>query len=150
MTPVIPGDSNPPADPLNYIPAQAGLDSAAATPLDLTPYFTDGDTSDIITLSIAPTDLPAGLSFDPATGIISGTPDADASQGGVDGVYTIPVTATDSNGSSFTTNVTYTITNPAPVAENDDYTTNEDTPISVNVLTDNDSCLLYTSPSPRD
>lgn len=139
VTPFVPGDPNTPADPLNYIPAQTGTDSVALTPFDLTPFFTDADSTDTLTLSIAPADLPAGLSFDAATGNISGTPDADASQGGVNGVYTIPVTATDSNGSTIVTNVTYTVTNPAPVAVNDAFATNEDTPITVNILTGSDS-----------
>jgi VCBS repeat-containing protein len=141
VTLVVPGDPNAPADPLNYIPTQSGTDSATVTPLDLTLYFADSDASDVVTLTLDPTDLPAGLSFDGT--FISGTPTADASQGGVStalgGVYTIPVTATDSNGSTVVTNVTYTISNLAPDAVNDSYTTPEETPISVNVLTNNDS-----------
>ena len=139
-TPVDPQDPRvPPLDPQNYIPAQSGDDSSVIAPLDLTPYFGDPDSSDAVTLSVAPSDLPEGLVFDPLTNTISGTPSADASQGGVDGVYTIPVTATDMSGETFTTNVTYTISNPAPIAVNDSYTTPEDTPISVNILTENDS-----------
>ena len=53
----------------------------------------------------------------------------------MDGVYTIPVTATDSNGSTITTNVTYTITNPAPIAQNDAFTTVEDVMVSGDLLT---------------
>ncbi|MEE9375031.1 MAG: Ig domain-containing protein, partial [Rhizobiaceae bacterium] len=63
-------------------------------------------------------DLPAGLTFDPLTNTISGTPDNSASQSGdpgTPGVYTIPVTATDPNGATFTTNVVFTIVNPPPV-----------------------------------
>jgi hypothetical protein len=131
--PVVPGDPNPPADPLNYIPAQTAQDSAAITPLDLTPYFNDVD-GDPLTLTIAPADLPDGLSFDGTS--ISGTPDADASQGGTGGVYTIPVVVTDGNGGTFTTNVTYTITNPAPTAVADNYNSPEDGTISGNVIND--------------
>ncbi|WP_371396900.1 Ig-like domain-containing protein [Fretibacter rubidus] len=136
IVPVVPGDPNPPTDPNNYIPSQTGIDGQTQTALDLTPYFTDPD-GDSLTLSIAPADLPAGLMFDGTT--ISGTLDNSASQGGINGVYTIPVTVTDGNGDSFTTNVTYTVTNPAPTAVNDSYMTAEDTPISVNVVTDNDT-----------
>ena len=129
---------DPPVDPQNYIPAQAAEDGAPSTPLDLTPYFGDPDGTDTVTLSIDPADLPEGLVFDPATGVISGTPTADASQGGADGVYVIAVTATDPSGATFTTNVTYTVTNPAPVAMDDNYATQEDTAITVNVISDND------------
>ncbi|WP_235558686.1 ribonucleoside-diphosphate reductase subunit alpha [Bordetella bronchiseptica] len=43
--------------------------------------------------------MPPGLTLDPATGIISGTLDNSASQGGAnnDGVYTVEITATDAN-----------------------------------------------------
>ncbi len=124
--PTIPGDPNPPADPDNYIPPQTGLDSSPSTPLDITPFFDDVD-GDPVTLTIDPADLPPGLSFDGTT--ISGTPSADASQGGTNGVFTIPVVATDGNGGTFTTNVTYTITNPAPIAQDDALTAGEDGPV---------------------
>ena len=92
-----------------------------------------------MTLFVDPADLPEGLVFDPVTGILSGTPSSDASQGGIDGVYTIAVTATDPSGETFTTNVTYTVTNPAPVAVADNFSTPEDTPLTVNVIDNNDS-----------
>ena len=70
-----------------------------------------------MTLSIDEADLPAGLSFDPLTGILSGTLDPSASQGAPNGVFEIPVTATDESGETFTTILTYTVTNPAPVVD---------------------------------
>ena len=100
---------DPPVDPLNYIPAQSAEDGSSVTPLDLTPFFGDPDSSDALTLAVDPADLPDGLVFDPVTGILSGTPSSDASQGGIDGVYIIPVTATDSSGETFTTNVTLSL-----------------------------------------
>jgi len=127
----------PPVDPADYIPAQTGDDSDPMADLDLTPYFTDTDGSDVLTISVDPADLPLGLSFDPLTGVISGTPDADASQGGVGGVYTIPVTVDDGNGGTFTTNVVYTISNPAPIAQDDAVTGDEDTVITGDLFADN-------------
>ena len=117
IVPMIPGDPNQPVDRTDFIPSQTGVDSTPITELDLTAFFSDPDTSDVVTLTIVPADLPSGLTFDGTT--ISGTPDADASVGGDngDGTYTIPVTVTDSNGDSFVTELVYTITNPAPVVD---------------------------------
>ena len=108
----------PPLDPLDYIPVQNGVDSTPFTSTDLNVFFGDPDTNDDVTLSIDPADLPPGLVFDPATGVISGTPNSDVSQGGNPlnpGTYSIPVTAEDPSGAQFTTNVTLVFTNPPPV-----------------------------------
>ena len=78
---------DPPVDPLNFIPAQSVEDGSPVTPLDLTPFFGDPDSSDALTLFVDPADLPDGLVFDPVTGILSGTPSSDASQGGTDGLH---------------------------------------------------------------
>ncbi|WP_131539491.1 putative Ig domain-containing protein [Pedobacter nototheniae] len=51
------------------------------------------------------TNLPPGLTFDPATRQISGTPT-------LKGTFTIPVTATDANGNSITSNYTLKVTDP--------------------------------------
>ncbi|WP_316804689.1 putative Ig domain-containing protein [Pedobacter nototheniae] len=51
------------------------------------------------------TNLPPGLTFDPATQQISGTPT-------LKGIYTIPVTVTDANGNSVTSNYTLKVTDP--------------------------------------
>ncbi|MCZ4245230.1 putative Ig domain-containing protein [Pedobacter punctiformis] len=53
----------------------------------------------------AATNLPPGLTFDPATHQISGTPT-------LKGNYTIPVTVTDANGNSITSNYTIKVTDP--------------------------------------
>jgi large repetitive protein len=88
----------------------------------------DGDT-----LRYAAAGLPAGLTIDPATGVISGTIDNSASQGN-GGVYTITVTASDGRGGAASSTFTWTVSNPGPTAENDAVTTNEDTPVRVPVL----------------
>ncbi len=134
----------PPMDPQDYIPAQTGEDGALQPPFDLTPYFGDPDSTDTITLTIDPADLPPGLLFDGTS--ITGTPDADASQqtnipGGTPGTYVITITATDPSGAAFTTSVTFTINNPAPVAQDDTGTTDEDTELSGSVFAPNGTLI---------
>ncbi|NJS13815.1 MAG: tandem-95 repeat protein [Sphingopyxis sp.] len=92
----------------------------------------DGDT-----LTYAATGLPAGLSINPATGLISGTIDRSASQTN-GGVYSVTVTASDGNGGTVSQTFGWTVTNPAPLAANDTAATNEDAPVTVAVLA-NDS-----------
>ncbi|MCB1382271.1 MAG: tandem-95 repeat protein [Notoacmeibacter sp.] len=147
--PLDPSDPAGPADPLDYIPAQTGVDGTPVTPIDLTPYFGDPDTSNVLTISVDPADLPVGLAFDPLTNTISGTPGPDASQNGDPlnpGTYVIPVTATDPYGATFTTNIVYTITNQPPVAQDDALTTDEDTATTGSVFADNGSGIDTDAP----
>ncbi len=59
--------------------------------------------------SYAATGLPAGLSIDTTTGLISGTVNSGDSQGGTNGLYTVTVTATDASGNSGGTQFFWTI-----------------------------------------
>ncbi len=58
-------------------------------------------------LTFSATGLPAGLTIDPSTGVISGTPTTPASS-------TVTVTATDVAGSAGLTSFNWTITSPSP------------------------------------
>jgi large repetitive protein len=120
-------------------------DAPTATPI--VPQ-TDND-SDVVSVSVASnftdldgdpltfvaTGLPPGLSIS-AAGVISGTIDPAASQGGpnADGVYTVTVTASDGKGGTVTSTFSWTVGNPPPVATNDVATTSEDTPVIIPVL----------------
>ena len=100
---VDPNDPNGPADPADFIPVQGGNDNVAVEPIDLTQFFGDPDPMDVLTISVDTSDLPEGLVFDPETGVISGTPAPNASQGGDPlnpGTYVVAVTATDQSGES--------------------------------------------------
>ena len=134
---VDPVTGTPPADPMHIVPSQTATDGTAITPLTVTSFFKDPDTGDTLALSVAPGQLPNGVTFDPATGTFSGTPAADASKGGPagNGTYPVVITATDSHGATVTTIVTFTIANVPPVAVADTATVLEHGTTTANVLT---------------
>ena len=138
-TPFDPDDPHlPPGDPNAYLPSQDLVDAQTPPALDLNGYFGDPDNGDVVTISLDPTLLPPGLTF--ANGVVSGTLDASASQGGdpnLPGTYVVPVTASDPHGGTFTTTLTYTVTNPAPVAADDATVGDEDGPVIGNVIVPN-------------
>ena len=123
-------------DPVNDAPtvtplaAQANLDSDVVS-VGTAGNFADLD-GDMLIFSAA--NLPAGLTIDPATGIISGTIDASASQVN-GGVYAVTITADDGNGGTVASTFRWTVTNPAPIAADDTATTAEDTLTNIDVLT---------------
>ena len=121
-------------------------------PVDVTGAFSDPDGD---TLTYTATGLPDGLTLDLNSGEITGTIDNSASQGGPssDGVYTVEVTATDDNGETVSTTFMWTVGNPGPSATDNTNSVTEDaatTTATGNAIADDDGCLLYTSPSPRD
>lgn len=113
---------------------RSAVDSASVS-FSIAASFSDVDSGD--TLSYSASGLPAGLSINAATGVISGTLSTHASQGGTGGVYTVQVTATDAGGLTTSRTFAYTISNPAPVASADTFTVAEDGSLSGNLLASN-------------
>ena len=113
------------------IPDQTNNDNESVN-LNIASHFSDPD-GDSLTFSA--TGLPAGLSINPSTGVISGTIDNSASQSGP---YSVTITATDPGGKSASDTFTWTVNNPAPTATNDSKSTNINTPVTISVLS-NDS-----------
>jgi VCBS repeat-containing protein len=137
--PVVVNPANPgvpPADPNNVVPPVVGKDGSPIAHVNVGNFFRDPDAIDTLTFSVPPGSLPPGISFNPVTGVFSGTPGANASQGGPggNGVYPIVVTASDGKGGVVTTIVTFTFTNPPPVAADDRGYTQPDTPLTLDVL----------------
>jgi hypothetical protein len=107
--------NNPDPSVTAQIPNQTNLDGdviSAANGIDLDDFITDDDT-----LVFSVSGLPAGLVYDSATNIISGTLTTSASQGGVDGSYAIAIIATDAQGRDTETNFTWNVANIAPVLD---------------------------------
>jgi large repetitive protein len=126
---------NDPPAPVGTLPSQRNVDAATGISVATVGGFTDVDNP---TLTYSASGLPAGLSINATTGVITGTIDRSASQGGAGGVYTVVVTARDAGGLTATQTFSWTVTNPPPVAVNETATTNEDTAVTIAVLT-NDS-----------
>ncbi len=99
-------------------------DSDIIEGLNFSQYFADPDGD---TLSFSATCLPPGLSINPFTGIITGTIDHSASQGGIDGVYNVVVSVSDPSGDTTSLSFNWTTTNPPPESQNDTTTTEENT-----------------------
>ncbi|MBK9081556.1 MAG: DUF4347 domain-containing protein [Rhizobiales bacterium] len=112
---------------------QTGADASSVN-LDVSGAFSDPDATDALAFSAS--GLPAGLSIDPVTGVISGTIDHSAS---ASGPYSVTVTATDPWGATTSQTFTWTVTNPAPAAQDDAFAASENTVASGNVLVDNGS-----------
>ncbi|MGJ8573438.1 MAG: beta strand repeat-containing protein, partial [Hoeflea sp.] len=107
--------NNPEPSLVTQIPNQNNFDGDVidvAAGVDLNDFIQDDDA-----LTFTVTGLPAGLTYDPATDIISGTLDTSASTGGVDGSYAITVVATDAQGRDTEANFTWNVVNLIPVID---------------------------------
>jgi large repetitive protein len=92
------------------------------TSVDLDLYYTDPN-GDPLTFTPNMTGIPAWLSYDPVTHVLSGTPPVDNA-----GPVTVPVTVDDGKGGTYVSSVTFTPTNPGPTAVDDNYSATEDGP----------------------
>ena len=97
--------------------------------VDLDDYFTDPNTGDVLTITPDLTGLPAWVTYDPATGILGGTPPVDNA-----GPVVVPVTVDDGAGGTFVGTVTITPVNPGPDAVDDTQAVGPVTPTTVTFL----------------
>ncbi|MEZ5924679.1 MAG: Ig-like domain-containing protein [Hyphomicrobiaceae bacterium] len=137
-SPGTPSNPTPATDPLNIIADVTRSDGQPLDPIDVAQYVVDPD-GEALSFAVDPA-TPSWISIDPVSGIITGTPPSNASQGtntGNPGEYLVTITATDPDGSVATTTVTLTIVNLDPVAVDDASSVSEDGPaVSGNVISD--------------
>ncbi|ADP15549.1 hemolysin-type calcium-binding repeat family protein 1 [Achromobacter xylosoxidans A8] len=107
----------------------SSVDAHTNVSYDVSRHFSDPDSSDKLTYTA--TGLPPSLGIDPHTGIITGSIDPSASQGGWGGVYNITVTATDPSGAATSQKFDWAIANPAPIAVDDSGAASEDSSLDV-------------------
>ena len=115
--------------------------STQNTPVSLQIQATDSDNSQTLTYSA--TGLPTGLSINPATGLITGTPTAT-------GNSTVTVTATDTTGASGSASFTWTVNAPntITVTSPGNQTSTQNTPVSLQIQatdSDNSQTLTYSA-----
>ena len=114
------------------VPTQNATDGGPFN-LNVANVFSDPD-GDTLTYSVS--GLPAGLTFNPQTGQISGTLLGNASSQAPGGVYTLTLTASDGS-ISVSQQFDLVVSNPAPVTSGAAYTLPEDSSLS-GVLTASD------------
>ena len=129
-------DIEPPQLLIDSLDALINLDSDEIN-LDLSDKFNDAVSGSDITYRAD--DLPKGLTINPNTGVVTGTIDSSASQGGntgTPGEYKVTITVTDPSGNSSPHDFVWTVSNPVPKAENDNNSVGEDDlNVTGNVLT---------------
>ena len=118
--------------------------------------FSDVDPGDTLTLAASPSgggQLPAWLAFDPATGLLSGTP-----HNGDDGTLTLALTATDSAGAAASVPLVIVVANvnqppvatlqPAPAGATEDEAFTWTPPVGTFLDPDAGDTLSYTATLP--
>jgi hypothetical protein len=109
---------------------QSDNSGSAITPLQIN--ATDTDTSQILTYGA--TGLPPGLTINPSTGVISGTP-----TGATGSPFSVDVTVTDTSGASGSRTFTWDITNVVTVTNPGTQSSLEDEPITALDMSATDS-----------
>ena len=99
------GDPNP-QDPTNNAPSVTSTAIVSATTNAAYSYTLVATDADNDTLTLSATTLPAWLSFDASTGVLSGNP-----QAGDAGEHSVTLVASDGNDET-TQNITVTVTTP--------------------------------------
>jgi hypothetical protein len=113
--------------------AQSNNSGTAITPLQI--VATDTDTSQILTYGA--TGLPPGLSINPSTGVISGTP-----TGATGSPFSVTVTVTDTSGASGSATFTWTIHNVVSVTNPGSQSGTVGVPVSLSMsATDSQSSI---------
>ena len=102
-------------DAVNTVPVASPaqtvtIDDGSMLSIDANALFADAD-GDALTFSINP--IPSWLTFNAATGILTGTAPSDAS---ATGPFTVTVAANDAEGGVATIDITIDPQNPAPIA----------------------------------
>ncbi|WP_461538871.1 Ig-like domain-containing protein, partial [Spongorhabdus nitratireducens] len=95
---------------------QSSTDGQSGVAVDISTGFSDYDQGDQLTFSAA--NLPPGLSINDQ-GLITGTLDPSASQGGTDGSYSVTITATDKQGLTVQQTFNWKVVNLDPQAADD-------------------------------
>ncbi|OYT86707.1 MAG: hypothetical protein CFE46_14695 [Burkholderiales bacterium PBB6] len=118
--------------PVTTGPGSVGLsDAQQLIVISAGASFSDPDLGDTLTFSA--TGLPAGLSINASTGVISGALGGHASQVS-GGVYNVQVTATDPEGASVTGTLQITVANPGPLVSASASAGQEDSSLHLDVL----------------
>ena len=115
---VVPGDIAPTS---TAIPDQLNHDSSSPS-VDISGYFTNNNPPGSPALGYTAAGLPAGLSIDANTGVISGTIDHNASQDLVAGQYPVTIIADDGQGGITQQTFTWTVVNDDPAGTDHSYT----------------------------
>jgi endonuclease I len=113
------GTVNVTITPVNDAPQAVGTlpDRSAQEGVAITPFAVDGGFDDVDageTLEYSATGLPNGLTLDPATGIVGGTPAAGTAS---DTPYLVTITVTDAADASAQQQFDLSVAAPAPVGD---------------------------------